>query len=106
MSYTPKATNDSIKKNYDRVSVVIPAGCRDRLRQLAEAAGVSVNRYILEAVEARAGVPLTLGDDLPQIAAARARRSAAGPAAAGPAAAADGQPAGDQNSRRPEQPET
>ena len=75
MSYTPQAVNDYIKNKYDRVSVVLPAGARAKLQQLAREAGISVNRYILEAVEARAGVPLALGADLPQIAAARARKA-------------------------------
>ena len=85
MSYTPQAVNDYIKNKYDRVSVVLPAGARAKLQQLAREAGISVNRYILEAVEARAGVPLALGEDLPQIAAARARKAAEqrGPGAQG-----------------------
>lgn len=75
MAYTPKSVNEYNKRKYDRINVVVPVGARETLRELAREAGISVNRYILEAVEVRAGVPLTLGEDLPQIAAARARKA-------------------------------
>ena len=90
-----KVSNSAImeykKRKYDRIELVVAQGVKDQLRQLAAAAGVSVNRYILEAVEARAGVPVTLGEELEKISAGR--RSAAG-AAQIAQPAADGQPAG------------
>ena len=55
---------------YERVSVVIPKGSKEGLKKLAAADGQSVNRYILEAVERRSGLSLTLDNSLPDVAAA------------------------------------
>lgn len=59
------AQNEYTKRNYDRVLVKMRMGSLDRLKELAAAAGVSVNRYILEAVEARSGDKFTLDNTLP-----------------------------------------
>lgn len=60
------AANAAYKQRaYDRVLLQVPKGTREQLRKVAEAAGVSVNRYILEAVEARSGLKLTLDNALP-----------------------------------------
>ena len=53
------------QRAYDRLNVQMPKGTREQLREVAKAAGVSVNRYILEAVEARSGLKLTLDNALP-----------------------------------------
>ncbi len=57
-------------EKYERVSVVIPKGSKEGLKKLAAADGQSVNRYILEAVERRSGLSLTLDNSLPDVAAA------------------------------------
>nr|DAG65118.1 MAG TPA: hypothetical protein [Bacteriophage sp.] len=43
--------NEYNRKNYDRVSVMFPAGYREQVRDVAQAAGKSLNAYILEAVQ-------------------------------------------------------
>lgn len=43
--------NEYNKKNYDRVSVMFPAGYRDKVREIASGEGKSLNAYILEAVK-------------------------------------------------------
>lgn len=53
------------KKSYDKVLVRMPKGALEQIRAAADAAGVSVNRYILEALEARSGLKLTLDNALP-----------------------------------------
>ena len=67
-SWDPNKYN---KENYERISVVVPKGSRERIKEAAAADGQSVNRYILEAVEQRSGLALTLDNALPQIAEAR-----------------------------------
>lgn len=67
-SWDPNKYN---KENYERISVVVPKGSRERIKEAAAADGQSVNRYILEAVEQRSGMALTLDNALPQIAEAR-----------------------------------
>jgi predicted HicB family RNase H-like nuclease len=67
-SWDPNKYN---KENYERISVVVPKGSRERIKEAAAADGQSVNRYILEAVEQRSGLALTLDNSLPQIAEAR-----------------------------------
>lgn len=52
-------------KAYNQVHVLIPAGAREKLKALAAAEGVSLNRYILEAVEQRSGLKLTLDKPAP-----------------------------------------
>lgn len=53
------------KKNYDSILINVPKGTREQIRNLASANGVSVSRYILEAVEQRSGIKLTLDNALP-----------------------------------------
>ena len=60
-----KANRTYNLKAYDRKEVNFPKGTLEQLKQAAAAAGVSVNRYILEAVEARSGIKLTLDGDFP-----------------------------------------
>ena len=55
-----KANRKYMEKAYDRKMVYFPAGMLEQLNGAAAAAGVSLNRYILEAVEARSGLKLTL----------------------------------------------
>lgn len=43
--------NEYNRKNYDRVSVMFPSGYREQVRDAAQAAGKSLNAYILEAVQ-------------------------------------------------------
>ena len=52
-------------EKYDQVNVQVPTGCREQLKALAAAEGMSLNRYILEAVEQRSGLKLTLDGELP-----------------------------------------
>ena len=59
-----KANRKYMEKSYDRKMVYFPAGTMEQLNSAA-AAGVSLNRYILEAVEARSGIKLTLDGDFP-----------------------------------------
>jgi uncharacterized protein (DUF1778 family) len=40
-------------KAYDRISFVVPKGQKDEIKSAADAAGQSVNAYILEAVRVR-----------------------------------------------------
>ena len=53
------------KRNYDIKAVSMPKGSIEKLKALADAEGISVNRYILEAIEARSGLKLTLDKELP-----------------------------------------
>ena len=55
-----KAVNNYVARNYERISVVIPKGTKDQLKQAADRDGQSLNRYILECVERRSGLDLTL----------------------------------------------
>lgn len=43
--------NDYNRKNYDRVSVMLPAGERDRVREIAKESGKSLNAFIVEAIQ-------------------------------------------------------
>lgn len=43
--------NEYNRKNYDRVSVMLPAGERDKLRAIATERKQSLNAFILEAIE-------------------------------------------------------
>ena len=52
-------------KNYDSILTKWPKGAKERLKALAEAEGVSVSRYIMEAVEQRSGQKFTLDGVLP-----------------------------------------
>lgn len=55
------------KQKYDSRNIRFPRGAIEQLTALAEAEGVSLNRYILEAVEQRSGLKLTLDGTLPWI---------------------------------------
>lgn len=55
------------RKAYDRILLQMPKGARDQIAAKAAAAGVSTSRYILEAVESRSGLKLTLDNGLPWI---------------------------------------
>lgn len=55
------------EKNYERIAVVLPKGMREPLQKKAAEQGVSVNRYILEAVEKQSGLKLTLDKPLPWV---------------------------------------
>jgi len=55
-----RANANYAKKIYDAFLVSMPKGKKAELRALADAEGMSLNRYILEAVEARSGLKLTL----------------------------------------------
>lgn len=43
--------NEYNRKKYDRVSVMFPAGYREKVREIATKEGKSLNAYILEAVQ-------------------------------------------------------
>ena len=43
--------NEYNRKKYDRVSVMLPAGYRDKVREIATKEGKRLNAYILEAVQ-------------------------------------------------------
>jgi len=64
-----KTAHDSIyayeKENYARVVLLVPKEAKDQIRALADAEGVSMNRYIVEALEQRSGLKLTLDNALP-----------------------------------------
>lgn len=60
-----KANRKYMEKAYDRKLVYFPAGMMEQIKALADADGMSVNRYILEAVEARSGLNLTLDGEFP-----------------------------------------
>ena len=66
-------------ENYSRVDVTIPKNRKPELKALADAAGVSLNRYILQAVEKASGLSLTLDNELPQIRRAREEKPPADP---------------------------
>lgn len=56
MSYSEaqkEATARYNKKAYDRISVVVPKGQRQVLSDFAKKQGKSLNRFILDAVEAQ-----------------------------------------------------
>ena len=57
--------DDYNRRNYDCVLVKLPKGAKDELKRAAAEQGVSLNRYILESVEARSGLKLTLDNTLP-----------------------------------------
>ena len=65
MSRQSEANNRFDAKNYDRISVVAPKGSKDLIKQKAAAAGLSVNAYILKAVEQQIGLKLSLDGVLP-----------------------------------------
>lgn len=46
-----KAVNKYMAENYDRINLVVPKGRRDELRAKAEAAGKSLNAYLVGLIE-------------------------------------------------------
>ena len=46
-----KAVNKYMAENYDRINLVVPKGRRDELRAQAEAAGKSLNAYLIGLIE-------------------------------------------------------
>lgn len=65
MNSRDRAATNYKRRVYDRMLITMPKGTREQLKAVADAAGVSVNRYILESVEARSGLKLTLDNALP-----------------------------------------
>lgn len=49
-----KAVNKYMSENYDRINLVVPKGRRDKLRAKAEAAGKSLNSYLIGLIEGEA----------------------------------------------------
>jgi uncharacterized protein (DUF1778 family) len=47
------AQNRYILKAYDRINFAVPKGVKDEIKAAADAAGQSVNAYILDAVRER-----------------------------------------------------
>ena len=46
-----KAVNKYMAEKYDRINLVVPKGRRDELRAQAEAAGKSLNSYLIGLIE-------------------------------------------------------
>lgn len=46
-----KQSNDIIKNNYDRVSVILPKGTKERVKAAGESVNGLVNRLVLEFLE-------------------------------------------------------
>ena len=49
-----EATQRYIKKAYDEIKLRIPKGEKEKYKSLADEAGLSLNQYIVEAMEAYA----------------------------------------------------
>lgn len=59
-------SNNAYKtENYYRYPLMMPKSGAEALKAKAAQEGVTLNRYILEAVEARSGLKLTLDNALP-----------------------------------------
>lgn len=43
--------NEYNRKNYERVSVMLPAGEREKVREAAKEKNMSLNTYIIEAIQ-------------------------------------------------------
>ena len=43
--------NEYNRKNYDRITVMVPKGEHAKLKEIAKSDGVSVNKYIITAIE-------------------------------------------------------
>lgn len=43
--------NEYNKKNYERISLMLPAGEREKVRVAAESQNMSMNAYIIEAIK-------------------------------------------------------
>jgi hypothetical protein len=48
-----KWQNDYIKRHYDRVNLILPGGQKETVNAAADAAGVSLNEYIVQAIKAK-----------------------------------------------------
>ena len=55
-----RANATHARRAYDAKTIYMPKGALADLNKAAAAAGASVNKYILEAVEQRSGLKLTL----------------------------------------------
>ncbi len=55
-------------ENYERIIIKIRRGDKEKIKEAANAAEMSVNRYILEAIEQKSGLKLTLDNTLPWLA--------------------------------------
>lgn len=53
------------KERYDKFLLTLQKGTKEKIKKYAEAEGVSMNRYILEAISDRCGERLTLDKELP-----------------------------------------
>lgn len=54
--YTPaqgKASKKYMLENVDKITVQVPKGTKDKWREAADAAGVSMNKYVIQAVNRR-----------------------------------------------------
>ena len=71
----PKTPSELAKeyrdRNYSRIEIMVSKDKKPELKALADEAGVSLNRYILQSVEKVSGLSLTLDNELPQIKRAR-----------------------------------
>ena len=52
-----KAVNKYMAENYDRINLVVPKGRREELRAQAEAAGKSLNSYLIGLIEGETPAP-------------------------------------------------
>ena len=52
-----KAVNKYMAENYDRINLVVPKGRREELRAKAEAAGKSLNAYLIGLIEGENPAP-------------------------------------------------
>lgn len=48
-----KAVSKYMKANYDEIKIRVPKGQKEVIQKASEAAGCSVNSYIIEAIQAR-----------------------------------------------------
>lgn len=46
-----RAVNNYIKNNYDRVNLTMPKGKKEEYKKKAEAAGKSLNQFIIDCIE-------------------------------------------------------
>ena len=55
------------KRHYDLLQLKMPKGSKEDIKRLADEQGITMSRYILEAVEQRSGLKLTLDKSFPRI---------------------------------------
>jgi len=53
-----KQKNDYTKENYDRISVVVPKGIKDKIKALADGKKTSVNDIIVQSIESHTGLTI------------------------------------------------